>query len=158
METSSDRDEAFMREAISLARSNVDAGGRPFGAVLVHDGNVRARGVNETHATQDPTAHAELLAIRFAAQATGRLRLDGSTVYASGHPCPMCLAAMQLCGVGRVFYAYSNEDGKPYGLSSDGVYARMGLSPDVPSMPLVQLRPAGEEGLYDDWERRRTRG
>ncbi|MFP5406138.1 MAG: nucleoside deaminase, partial [Gammaproteobacteria bacterium] len=90
METATDRDEAFMREAVALARSNRDAGGRPFGAVLVHEGKVQSRAVNETHVAQDPTAHAELLAIRYAAQAMGRLRLDGSTVYASGHPCPMC--------------------------------------------------------------------
>ena len=147
-----------MREAVALARSNVDAGGRPFGAVLVQDGRILSRAVNETHVSKDPTAHAELLAIRHAAQATGSLRLDGSNVYASGHPCPMCLAAMQVCGVGRVFYAYSNEDGARYGLSSEAVYDRMGLSADVPSMPLMRLRPEGEEGLYETWERHRGRG
>src|SRR5688572_7088440 len=81
------------------------------GAVLVRDGEVIARAVNRIHETGDPTAHAELVAIREAAQALGRPRLDGCVVYASGHPCPMCLAAMHLCGIAAAYYAYSNEDG-----------------------------------------------
>ncbi len=141
-----------MREAVALARTNVEAGGRPFGAVLVLDGKVCARAVNETHASHDPTAHAELLAIRYACQAMNRLRLDGATIYASGHPCPMCLAAMHLCAVSHALYAYSNEEGAPFGLSSSGIYAQMALSIDAQSLSLRQLRPVGEEDLYTDWQ------
>ena len=84
----------YMREALELARGNIQAGGRPFGAVLVYQGQVIARAVNEIHSTQDPTSHAEMQAIRQAAQVLGRPRLEGAEIYASGHPCPMCLAAM----------------------------------------------------------------
>ena len=144
--------EAFMREALTLARDNIQAGGRPFGAVLVHQGQVIARAVNEIHSTQDPTAHAELQAIRQASQVLGRPRLEGCEVYASGHPCPMCLAAMHLCGIERVWFAYSNEDGEPYGLSTAAVYAQMTLAPQQQSLPLRPLKPAGEDGLYQQWQ------
>jgi len=142
----------FMREALTLARANVAEGGRPFGAVLVRDGKVLARAANRIHATNDPTAHAELLAIREAAQRSGSPRLDGAIVYASGHPCPMCLAAMHLCGVTRAYYAYSNEDGEPFGLSTAAVYAQMALPPARQTLVVEPLRPDGEDGLYEAWK------
>lgn len=147
-------DEAHMREAIALARANIATGGRPFGAVLARDGTVIARGVNEIHCHGDPTAHAEMQAIRAASQVLGTPRLDGCTLYASGHPCPMCLAAMHLTGVAAAYFAYSNEDGDAHGLSSARVYAEMARDPQAQSLPLRPLRPAGERGLYDEWSRR----
>ncbi|CAD5110283.1 nucleoside deaminase [Zestomonas carbonaria] len=148
--------EDFMREAVALARANVEAGGRPFGAVLVRDGQVIARAANEIHLDQDPTGHAELLAIRRASRALGSPRLDGCVIYASGHPCPMCLAAMHLCGVSAVYFAYSNEDGEAFGLSTAPVYAQMALPPREQALPMRPLRPRGEEGLYDLWRQRRA--
>ena len=119
-------EEHFLRQAIDLALANVrDHDGRPFGALVVKDGEVIATGVNESGATGDPTAHAELSAIRKAAQVLGGPRLDGCVVYASGQPCPMCLSAMYLTGVSAVRFAYSNEDGEPFGLSTATVYAEL---------------------------------
>lgn len=146
-------DEDYMREAIALARANVQAGGRPFGAVLVRGGEIVARAANEIHESRDPTTHAELLAIRRASQVLGSARLDGCVIYASGHPCPMCLAAMHLCGIERAFFAYSNEEGEPYGLSTAPVYAQMALPPAQQSLPLRALKPEGEHGLYEAWRR-----
>lgn len=148
-------DEDFMREAVALARGNAVQGGRPFGAVLVRDGIVVARAVNRIHETNDPTAHAEIEAIRQASAALGSPRLDGSTIYASGHPCPMCLAAMHLTGVKAAFFAYSNEDGEDFGLSTAKIYAEMTHEPQAQSLPLRPLRPAGEAGLYEEWVRKR---
>ncbi|MBM7060765.1 nucleoside deaminase [Pseudomonas sp. UL073] len=145
----------FMREAIALARANIADGGRPFGAVLVRDGQVIARAVNTIHRTQDPTAHAELLAIREASRLLDSPRLDGCEIYASGHPCPMCLAAMHLCGIQAAYFAYSNDDGEPFGLSTARVYAEMSRPPLQQSLPLHPLRPQGEEGLYQAWQRYR---
>ncbi len=145
----------FMREALALARANVAAGGRPFGAVLVRDGAVIARAANRIHDTHDPTAHAELLAIREAAQRLDSPRLDGCVVYASGHPCPMCLAAMHLCGIASAYFAYSNEDAEPFGLSTAAVYAQMALPPSQQSLAVAPLRPGHEDGLYEDWARSR---
>lgn len=144
--------ETYMREALDLARANIQAGGRPFGAVLVHQGQVIARAVNEIHNTQDPTSHAEMQAIRQASQVLGRARLDGAEIYASGHPCPMCLAAMHLCGIERAWFAYDNEEGEPYGLSTAAIYAQMARPPQQQSLPLRPLKPAGETGLYLEWK------
>ena len=149
-------DEDFMREAVALARGNAVQGGRPFGAVLVRDGIVVARAVNRIHETNDPTAHAELEAIRQASAALGSPRLDGATIYASGHPCPMCLAAMHLTGVKAAFFAYSNEDGEAFGLSTARVYAEMTHAPQAQSLPLRPLRPNGEAGLYEEWAGKRA--
>ncbi|QDE67073.1 nucleoside deaminase [Myxococcus xanthus] len=145
--------EEFMREAIALARANVESGGRPFGALLVRDGRVIARAVNEVNQTKDPTSHAELLAIRNASQSLGSASLSGCIIYASGHPCPMCLAAMHLCGIQGAYFAYSNEEGEAFGLSSAPLYAQLARGPQAQSLALRPLRPADEHGLYDEWKR-----
>ncbi|WP_207888326.1 nucleoside deaminase [Pseudomonas sp. 30_B] len=144
--------ENFMREALQLARDNIEAGGRPFGAVLIKDGQVIARAANSIHLDCDPTAHAELLTIRQASAALGTPRLEGCVIYASGHPCPMCLAAMHLCGVEAAYFAYSNDEGEPFGLSTARVYQQMTLPPQQQALPLRPLRPVGEEGLYARWQ------
>ena len=145
--------DGFLSQAIALARENVTNGGRPFGAVVVKDGVVIANGVNETAATADPTAHAELMAIRAASKKLQRSRLDGCIVYASGHPCPMCFAAMAMAGIEEVFYAYSNEDGEPYGLSSASLYAQLARPAAERSLKMtyVRVRPDGEKDAYELW-------
>jgi tRNA(Arg) A34 adenosine deaminase TadA len=147
--------ERFLREAIELARDNVRRGGRPFGALLVKDGRIIATGVNEIGATGDPTAHAELQANRAASRTLGSPRLDGCVIYASGHPCPMCLAAMHLTGIREVNFAYSNEDGEPYGLSTAAIYAEM-ARPVAEHLTLkvahVPMRPEGGEDIYKMWK------
>lgn len=149
--------ERFLREAIALARANAERGGRPFGAVVVKDGAVVATGVNEILATGDPTAHAELGAIRAASRALGSADLAGCTVFASGHPCPMCMAAMRLAGVREVAYAYSNEDGAPYGLSTAAIYADLAKPFAEQSMGIRHVPAAAraEPDLYADWRRAR---
>jgi tRNA(Arg) A34 adenosine deaminase TadA len=144
--------EKYLLMAIDLASQNVRAGGRPFGAVVVKDGEVVATGVNLLHAASDPTAHAELQAIRAASAALGTARLDGCIVYASGHPCPMCLGAMYLTGISAAHYAYSNEDGEPYGLSTARIYAELRKPPADQALPMThhRVRRAGED-LYAAW-------
>ena len=131
--------EALLQEAIRLAADNRTRGGRPFGAVLAIGGEIVATGVNGINQSHDPTSHAELEALRAAGQRLGRADLSGSEMYASGHPCPMCLAAMIMAGVGTVYYAFDNQDAAPYGLSSEATYQRLGLKLDPPPMPLVRL-------------------
>lgn len=143
----------FMTQAIALARDNVRKGGRPFGAVLVMDGEVVATGVNGVMETHDPTAHAELVAVRAAAIKRGTATLKGAAVYASGHPCPMCLAAMRLAGITDISYAYSNEDGAPYGLTSAALYAelRKPLAEQQMTFAYHPVRPEGEADIYELW-------
>lgn len=144
--------ERFLCEAIELARENVRRGGRPFGAVVVKDGEVVATGVNDVVATHDPTAHAELQAIRAASRALGSARLDGCAIYASGQPCPMCLAAMHLTGIREVAFAYSSQDAEPFGLSRADVYAEM-AKPLAEQSLKADYRPVRPEGddLYELW-------
>jgi tRNA(Arg) A34 adenosine deaminase TadA len=140
-------------EAIGLARDNVRRGGRPFGAVVVKDGQVIARGVNEMLATHDPTAHAELLALRAAGRALGTPRLDGCAVYASGQPCPMCFAAIRMAGIEQVAFAYSNADGAPYGLSTAAIYAELAGPPAEQRLKPVHMpaQSGGPVELYELW-------
>ena len=143
----------FLLQAVELARENVEAGGRPFGAVVVHDGEVIASAVNEIHLSHDVTDHAELLAIRAAARGHGPQMLRGSAVYASGHPCPMCLAAMRLAGVKAVTYAYSNQDAAPFGLSTADLYNELKLPFAEQSMEIHHrpLEGLSRPDLYEQW-------
>lgn len=144
----------FLNMAIELARANIAAGGRPFGAVLVRDGQVLTTGVNEILTSHDPTAHAELMAVRAASRKLGSPDLSGCAVYASGHPCPMCMAAMRLAGIREVAYAYSNDDGAPYGLSTAAVYADLAKPFEEQSMRIrhVPVPEQGGPGLYAQWQ------
>ncbi len=149
----------YLREAIDLARANIGKGGRPFGAVVVRGDQVIASGVNEILATNDPTAHAELMAIRAASRALGSPDLSGCAVYASGHPCPMCMAAMRLAGVRKVAYAYSNDDAAPFGLSTAAVYEDLAKPFAEQSMSIchIPVRTAGHPDLYAEWVQLRDR-
>lgn len=145
----------YLREAIALAQANISKGGRPFGALVVLGDEVIATGVNEIQSTNDPTAHAELLAIRAAGRKLGSPDLSECIVYASGHPCPMCMAAMTMSGVKKVVYAYSNEDGAPFGLSSSAVYEELDKPFAERSMVIMHV-PTAHEGypdLYAEWAR-----
>lgn len=152
---SEDRD--FLHAAIDLAIANVAAGGRPFGALVVRDGRVIARGVNEMHVDGDPTAHAELQAVRAAVKALRAPRLDGCAVYASGQPCPLCFAAMRMLGVTEIVFAYSNADGAPYGLSTAEIAEELRKPYDrqqgVAVRHMKPDRPV--DALYGAWQRRK---
>ncbi len=144
-------DQQHLQRAIALARTNVAAGGRPFGAVLTRNGAVLVEAVNEIHLSQDPTAHAELLAIRKASQQLGA-RLNGCVIYASGQPCPMCLSAMYLCGVERVVFAASNEMAAPFGLSTAAIGQQVGLPVSEQRLPIEHLPDAAMTALYHQWK------
>ena len=145
---------SFLLEAITLAQANISKGGRPFGAVVVKDGEVIASGVNEIHSSHDPTAHAELTAIRAASQVLRSPDLRGCEVYASGHPCPMCMAAMRMAGIQAVTYAYTNEDGAPYGLSTAAIYAELARPFAEQSMSIRHLpqRLGQHPDIYAEWQ------
>ena len=145
--------EKYLLDSIRLAMENVrERKTWPFGAVLVRNGQVLVRAVNEVEALCDPSAHAEMQAVRAASRAQNSTDLSGSTVYASGYPCPMCLTAMYLAGVKSVYYAYSNEDGAPYDLSAERGYAEIARPIEQREMKLagLRVRPEGQD-LYEAW-------
>lgn len=144
-------DEFYLQRAVVLAASNVADGGRPFAALLVKNGQVIVEAVNTLHISQDPTAHAELLAIRAASQQLGP-RLEGCVIYASGQPCPMCLSAMHLCGVTRVVYAASNQQGEPFGLSTAAIYQQLALPLSEQKLAIQHLPQPAMDKIYSDWK------
>lgn len=129
----------FLREAVRLAQANRARGGQPFGAVMTLAGQVVATGVNDIAHSHDPTTHAEMEAVRAACRRLGRPLLAGSLMYASGYPCPMCLAAMLGAGVQTVYYAFGNEDGAPWGMSAEPAYRALGLPVLPQPLPMIQL-------------------
>ena len=133
------QDVALMRQAVELAHQNRLQGGRPFGAVLTRGSEVLSTGVNDIIESHDPSTHAEMQAIRAATQAQKNPSLAGCTIYASGHPCPMCLAALVMTGVEQVFFAFDNNDAAPYNLSSEGTYQRLRLSLNPPPLPIARV-------------------
>lgn len=150
-------EDKYLLDSIRLAMGNVKGRRQatwPFGAVLVKDGEVLARAVNQVDDLCDPTAHAEIQALRSAAKAQGNPDLAGSVMYASGYPCSMCYTAMLLAGVKKVYFAYSNEDGEPYDLSAARGYVELAKPEGQREMALIghRVRDEGED-LYEAWQK-----
>lgn len=147
--------EDHIREAVALAEANVEAGGAPYGAVIVQDGTVLVRAANTVHATNDPSAHAEMVALREASRLLGRRDLGDCVMYASGRPCPMCHAAMRLAGFKEGYFAFSAEEAETYGAGSTTIYAELCQPLDAQPMRISQIRPPGDSP-YPAWKARRT--
>ena len=141
----------FMREAIRLSRENVKNGGGPFGAVIVKDGEILASGCNQVTTNNDPTAHAEVVAIRNACEKLGTFQLDDCIVYTSCEPCPMCLGAIYWARPKQVFYGNTKKDAADIGFDDDFIYQELELDPDKRNVPFVEhLRDEAIEA-FKDW-------
>ena len=142
----------FMREAIRLSVANVEEGkGGPFGAVVVMDGKIIARGVNQVTSSNDPTAHAEVVAIRKACQILNRFQLDGCEIYTSCEPCPMCLGAIYWARPDKLFYANTKEDAAKIQFDDQFIYEE--LKKPVEARKLFTRQILREEALeaYEKW-------
>jgi tRNA(Arg) A34 adenosine deaminase TadA len=129
----------FLRQAIELALEAVRSGrGGPFGAVVVLGGEVVGRGINEVTSALDPTAHAEIVAIRAACRALGTFQLAGAEVYASCEPCPMCLGAIYWARAARVYFAASREDAAASGFDDGFIAAELALPAAARRIPMAQ--------------------
>ncbi len=116
----------FMREAIRLSSENVETGkGGPFGAIIVKDGKIIARGTNQVTATNDPTAHAEVVAIRNACATLNTFQLDGCEIYTSCEPCPMCLGAIYWARPAKLFYANCKQDAADINFDDQFIYEEL---------------------------------
>ena len=119
-------DDRFLARAVELATSGSRRGdGGPFGAVIVHEGQILAEGWNRVVAHHDPTAHAEIAAIREACTALGHFHLAGCTLYASSEPCPMCLSAAYWARIGRIVFANSRAEAAAIGFCDDELYSEL---------------------------------
>ncbi len=145
----------WVGQAIELALANVAEGGRPFGALVIRDGEVIATGVNRALQDNDPTAHAELLALRAAAQAVGSPTLAGAIVVASGQPCPMCQAAAMLAGVERMLFAAEVEHAVAAGLGQLAVTVGEELKrpfDDRVLVPIVHVPHDDAQRPFEAWQ------
>ena len=131
----------LMREAIRLSIENVAEGGGPFGAVIARGGEIIATGVNRVTASNDPTAHAEVSAIRRATEALGTFNLSGFEIFTSCEPCPMCLGAIYWARLDKVYYANTKADAKAIGFDDSFIYDELALPRDgrrLPSVPMMR--------------------
>jgi guanine deaminase len=143
----------FMRRAIALALENVRTGrGGPFAAVVAKDGRIIAEGANCVTATNDPTAHAEIVAIREACRALKNFQLDGCDLYTTCEPCPMCLGAIYWARPARVFYAGAAADAAGAGFDDAFIYEELRQPPRSRHIPMIQLLRDESLAVFSAWK------
>jgi tRNA(Arg) A34 adenosine deaminase TadA len=142
----------FMREAIKEAEAGMRSGrGGPFGCVIVRAGKVIARGNNRVTSTNDPTAHAEVTAIREACSALGKFSLEDCELFTSCEPCPMCLAAIYWARIPRVFYGNTRADAAEIGFDDDFIYQQIPLPPERRAIDMKLILRDEAQGAFKEW-------
>ncbi len=152
--TPTEQDISFMRQAIRLAEESVDHGGGPFGAVIVRDGEVVSASSNSVTLACDPTAHAEVSAIREACRKLGTFSLRGCTIYTSCEPCPMCLGAIYWAGIDRIWYANTRSDAAEIGFADDFIYAELSKPLESRTLPIKPLLRSEAIATFRRWQQK----
>jgi tRNA(Arg) A34 adenosine deaminase TadA len=147
------QDETFMTEALNLARLSIEQGdGGPFGAVVVMDGQIIGRGWNQVIKRNDPTAHAEILAIRDACSNTASYHLHGSVLYTTCEPCPMCLSAAYWAHIDRLVYAAKADDAAAIGFNDSFILGQLRIPMDKRIITTQQLLRERSLDLFAQWQ------
>ena len=146
-----DEDRKFMKLACDLACENIDHGGGPFGAVIVKDGEVIAAAGNSVTLDNDPTAHAEVNAIRKACSLTRNFKLDGCVVYSSCEPCPMCLSALYWAGVSRIYYGNTAADADNIYLGDYFIYKEIEKPHLERAIPCIHMEDTDAIEAFNKW-------
>jgi len=142
----------FMREAIRLSIENVQSGnGGPFGTVIVKNGEIIASGVNKVTQSNDPTAHAEIVAIRSACETLGTFQLVGCEIYCSCEPCPMCLGAIYWARPDRIYFANTKEDAADINFDDNFIYNELDVSISQRKLPTTQLLRDEAQMAFTQW-------
>ena len=144
--------EELMRKAIELSVKNVAEGGGPFGAVIAKDGEIIATGVNRVTADHDPTAHAEVSAIREAARKLGTFDLGGCEIYSSCEPCPMCLGAIYWARLDRLYYGNDKHDAAAIGFDDAFIYKELDLEPENRRLESQRLLSREAIKAFEAWQ------
>ena len=145
-------DRELMHEAIKIANENIKNGGGPFGAVIADKkGNIIATGMNRVTANNDPTAHAEVTAIRNATSTLNTFNLEGYVIYTSCEPCPMCLGAIYWAHLDKVYYANTKADAKAINFDDSFIYDELALSPADRKLPSEQLMREEAIKTFEAW-------
>ena len=147
------RQEEFMRRAIELAVENVRSGrGGPFAAVVVKDGRIVAEGTNLVTSLKDPTAHAEVVAIRRACESLGTFQLDQCEIYTSCEPCPMCLGAIYWARPARLYYGGTHKDAAAAGFDDSFIYQQTRMPVAERAIPMLQLLHDDSLAAFAEWQ------
>ncbi len=142
-----------MRRAIELAKLGVESdSGGPFGAVVVRDSEIIGEGSNRVTSSNDPTAHAEIIAIRAACEKLGSFQLDGCVIYSSCEPCPMCLGAIYWARPEMLFFAGTRNDAAKVGFDDQFIYDEIGLEVDARSIRTLSILRAEAEAVFELWD------
>lgn len=141
----------MMRRAIALALENIRSGGGPFAALVVKDGSLVAHGLNQVTAKNDPTAHAEIVAIRAACSALRSFQLDGCDLYTTCEPCPMCIGAIYWSRPARVFYAGTAADAASAGFDDAFIYDELKLPYSERRIPMAKLLREESKAIFEAW-------
>lgn len=145
-------DVMFLKMALETARENIDQGGGPFGAVVVRGNELISRSGNRVVPNNDPTAHAEVQAIRIASSALGTFDLSECTIYSSCEPCPMCLGAIYWSGIKRVIYSADRHAAAAAGFSDEMIYRELALPYDERSIEIRQAIADEGDKVFEKWE------
>jgi tRNA(Arg) A34 adenosine deaminase TadA len=149
-----DNKDIFMAEAIRMARENISSGkGGPFGAVIVKNGEIIARGANHVISDNDPTAHAEVVAIREACKVLGNFQLEGCEIYASCEPCPMCLGAIYWARPEKLYYGASRHDAADAGFDDHFIYQEIKAEIDDRKIETRQMLHDEAQHVFDLWKK-----
>jgi guanine deaminase len=151
----SPEDRVHLARAVALSREHMQAGaGGPFGSVVVRDGAVIGEGWNQVTSTNDPTAHAEVVAIRRACEAIGSFSLHGATLYASCEPCPMCLASAYWARVSRIVFANTRDEAAAIGFDDQLLYDEIPKPIEQRLVPTIHAPHAEAKAVFADWLRK----
>ncbi len=142
----------FMQEAINLAMKNIENGGGPFGAVIVKDGKIIATGANRVTSNNDPTAHAEVCAIRNACNELQTFNLEGCEIYSSCEPCPMCLGAIYWAHLDKLYYACDKNDAADAGFDDSFIYKELELNREDRALKSEILLPQEAKAVFESWK------
>ena len=145
----------FLQLAIELAQNGMEAGhGGPFGCVIVKDGKIIGKGSNSVLKNNDPTAHAEVVAIRDACKILQHFQLEGCEVYTSCEPCPMCLGAIFWARPSKVFYACTKEDAADAGFDDDFIYEEIKIDPTQRKIPMLNGMRKESQKVFELWKKK----
>lgn len=146
--------EKFMRMAIRMSVENVERGGGPFAALIVREGELVSSGINSVAEDNDPTAHAEINAIRSATRKLQRFKLNDCVLFTTCEPCPMCLGAVYWAGIPKIFYGNSRADAGKYGFDDSHIYEQIDLALDKREVSFTRI--LGDEAIeaFHYWDRK----
>ena len=147
-----ENDIKFMKVAINLSKENINNGGGPFGAVIVKEGEIIATGANRVVPNNDPTAHAEVSAIRKEKKKLGVFKLDGCKIYTSCEPCPMCLSAIYWAGISEIFYGNTKDDAKKINFDDSFIYDEIAKPYASRAIPICQMMRTEAIEAFKIWE------